>query len=318
MKVVIILLVIIFLLFSFNSSSFTSSDTPIDVVYTWVDGKDPNWINKRNKYSSKLSTDSFRFESFNELKYSIISVQKFAPWVRNIYIVCDDVQQPNFIDFSDKIKLIKHSEIVPEKYLPLFNATAIESCIHHIPNLSENFLYFNDDMFLGRNVSVEDIFNKIYYIPRFGKKFKPVTRSDDEWVSNQKNGYSLLKEKFGSEIVEYFMTWHQCYFCKKSLMYSLENLFPEAYDYTLSQRFRKNDTDNSTITKSISLTRMQGMYGVFKKVYTLLPEKDCICISMKNGEGKRQLNGLLKNMPKFLCINNGNVDFSDFLQKLIK
>ena len=49
------------------------------------------------------------------------------------------------------IRVVPHSEIFPDTGdLPTFNSHAIEACLHRIPDLSENFLYFNDDVFLGR------------------------------------------------------------------------------------------------------------------------------------------------------------------------
>jgi hypothetical protein len=43
--------------------------------------------------------------------------------------------------------------------LPTFDSSHIESYIHHIPGLSERFFYFNDDVFFGAPVKVEDWFS---------------------------------------------------------------------------------------------------------------------------------------------------------------
>ena len=41
-----------------------------------------------------------------------------------------------------------HEDFIPQEYLPTFNSTCIEMFLHQIPNLSEYFLYANDDIFV--------------------------------------------------------------------------------------------------------------------------------------------------------------------------
>ena len=45
--------------------------------------------------------------------------------------------------------MIDHSCLIPESDRPVFDSGHIESYLHHIPGLSERFLYLNDDVFLG-------------------------------------------------------------------------------------------------------------------------------------------------------------------------
>lgn len=136
---------------------------PIDLVYLWVDGNDPDWKNKRNKILGLPSDSSGkdcegRYADNDELKYSLRSVEQFAPWIRKIFIITDN-QVPKWLDtHNSKIKIIDHSEILPAQALPTFNSTVIEHALHNIPGLSEHFLYANDDMFFGRPVSPSDFF----------------------------------------------------------------------------------------------------------------------------------------------------------------
>ena len=51
-----------------------------------------------------------------------------------------------------KVQHIDHSEIISSKYLPTFNSHVIEAHLHNIPNLAENFIYFNDDVFVAREL----------------------------------------------------------------------------------------------------------------------------------------------------------------------
>ena len=76
-----------------------------------------------------------------------------APWIRNIYIVTNG-QVPSWLDTSNpRIRVVTHREIFHDQSaLPTFSSPAIEFNIHHIPELSEYFIYFNDDVFLGSPV----------------------------------------------------------------------------------------------------------------------------------------------------------------------
>ncbi|WGE31757.1 stealth family protein [Actinobacillus genomosp. 2] len=144
----------------------TYHQSDIDVVFTWVDGSDPLWQSKYNQYvpvyqakSALYATDRARFEDHNELYYSVHSVLKFMPWVRHVFIVTDN-QRPKWLDgsYQDKITLISHQDIIDPEYLPTFNSHVIEAFLHKIPNLSENFIYFNDDVFVARELQAEHFF----------------------------------------------------------------------------------------------------------------------------------------------------------------
>jgi len=154
-----------------NPSS--DNNLPIDVVIAWVDGNDPKLTEKRNGYlpgtSHSLSSGAHatRFASANEIRYCVLSILRFAPFVRNIFIVTDE-QDPDiyedvkkyFPERLNSIRVVDHKEIFGgfEKYLPTFNSISIASMIWRIKGLSDNFVYFNDDTFLIRSMKPEDWF----------------------------------------------------------------------------------------------------------------------------------------------------------------
>ncbi|MDZ7633701.1 MAG: Stealth CR1 domain-containing protein [Bacteroidales bacterium] len=156
-----------------TGSNPSVKDTPIDAVIAWVDGDDPLLADKRNKYfrGGTVTTASgahpTRFASSNEIRYCVLSILKFAPFVRNIFIVTDE-QDPGisadvrkyFPERSGSIRIVDHREIFAgyENYLPTFNSISIANMIWRIKGLSENFVYFNDDTFLVREIKSEDWF----------------------------------------------------------------------------------------------------------------------------------------------------------------
>ncbi|WKF84153.1 stealth family protein [Lacticaseibacillus pantheris] len=138
-------------------------DFPIDFVVTWVDGSNPEWQEKKAKYTgAEVSDDPFyseaRYREFGLFKYWFRAIEKNAPWVNKIFLVTDK-QVPEFLNTANsKLKIIDHSEIIDDKFLPTFNSSTIEMNLNKIPGLSEHFVYFNDDFYLARATNPEDFF----------------------------------------------------------------------------------------------------------------------------------------------------------------
>ena len=139
----------------------------IDLVYTFVDGADPVHAAKLAATRRKLCAGGGTaipevrptwYRHVSEITYSVRSAIKYLPWLRTIFIVTDRQIPPvdAALIASGKVRIIDHSEIIPEHCLPVFDATIIESFLHRIDGLSEVFLYNNDDMMFGRPVGPEE------------------------------------------------------------------------------------------------------------------------------------------------------------------
>jgi len=139
----------------------------VDAVITWVDGQDEAHIAKRLNYFSKrgiqASTTEIaeRLHSANEIEYCLKAMLRFAPWLNRIYLVTD-AQAPKALETipDPRIQVIDHKVIFRdyESYLPTFNSLTIESLLWRIPDLSEKFIYFNDDCMLLRPLTEEAFF----------------------------------------------------------------------------------------------------------------------------------------------------------------
>lgn len=142
---------------------------PIDAVITWVDGNDINHQKKMLPYvedKSKIKDKNFRtrFDQVEEIKFTVNSILKYASFIRNIFIVTDN-QTPLFLKEKKEgtyknVFVVDHKDIFKEdqEYLPVFNCRPIETKLYDIPNLAEHFIYFNDDMFLLKEVKIADFF----------------------------------------------------------------------------------------------------------------------------------------------------------------
>jgi hypothetical protein len=240
-----------------------SVDFPIDVVYTWVDDRDPVWLKKlaaaRPPAMGQPATAPaelresegggpgheppdapWRFRAGDELLHSMRSIEMYMPWVHHIFLVTDD-QAPVWLDLeSDRVTVVTHREIFRDpSVLPVFNSQAIGSQLHHIPGLSEHYLYMNDDFFITSPVGPERFFG-----PGGLAKFTP-SRHRRRLVEPERysalesarlRSASLLSDRFGRTYSHYFA--HVPYPQVKSAMTALETEYPEVFATTAESKFR--------------------------------------------------------------------------------
>ena len=82
-----------------------ASNAGLDIVYTWVNGSDPKFIADKQRFASRSDDEgsaASRFTDFDQLKYSLRSVAKYAKWVRNIFLVTNGQQPPHWLNISSK------------------------------------------------------------------------------------------------------------------------------------------------------------------------------------------------------------------------
>lgn len=132
----------------------------IDFVIPWVNGADPEWLEKKRKYDHAVDCDTSinRYRDWETLKYWFRGVEKFAPWVNKVYFISDH-QTPEWLNINyEKLSVVDHADYIPTEYLPTFSSHPIELNLHRIKKLSEQFVYFNDDIFLLRPISSDFFF----------------------------------------------------------------------------------------------------------------------------------------------------------------
>ncbi|MDN2712052.1 Stealth CR1 domain-containing protein [Janthinobacterium sp. SUN118] len=131
----------------------------IDIVYLWVDGADPAWRARQQQayaaweqaHPGQLALHgnvAGRYRDNGELRYNLRALERFFPGHGHIYLLTDR-QVPAWLRSSKRLTVLDHRSLMPEAALPVFDSGHIESYLHHIPGLSERFLYLNDDVFLG-------------------------------------------------------------------------------------------------------------------------------------------------------------------------
>ncbi|MDJ0380244.1 stealth family protein [Streptomyces sp. G-G2] len=218
---------------------------PIDVVFTWVDGNDPDWQRRRREQGGDgyhvESANAARYINRDELRYSLRSLEQNAPWARRIFLVTDR-QRPHWLDAAHpRITVVDHREIFDDPAaLPTFNSHAIESRLHHIEGLAEHFLYFNDDMFLGRPVTPQDFFlsngmTRVFLSPSQVPQ-PAVTLGDRPVDAAGKNNRRIIEEFFGTTLVQKMR--HAPYPLRRSILFEMEEKFAVPHRATTFSRFR--------------------------------------------------------------------------------
>lgn len=222
---------------------------PIDLVYTWVDGSDDAWHERKRAALRSIDPDAVnatalsasRFEDHEELRYSLRSVEAYANWVRHIYIVTDG-QVPSWLNTDHpRVSIVDHSMIFKDpSHLPVFNSHAIESQLHHIPGLSEHYLYMNDDLFFMRPIS-PDLFFTSNGLSKFFPSTAPLdvaspSTDDLPVLSAAKQGRTFMQDLHGRTVSNKFK--HTPHAQMKSVLQNMEDDHPGLFDRVAGSKFR--------------------------------------------------------------------------------
>ena len=239
-------IITIFLVF-YTVNKIQDSKEKIDLVYLWVNGNDPNWLIKK-KYWEKKEKDLIlhingkqRYNDHDDLKYSLRSVEKNMPWVNKIYIVTDN-QVPEWLNTNHpKIQIVDHKQIIPEKYLPTFKSATIQFYIYNIPDLSEKFIYADDDYLAVAKLSPKDFFKNGKVIDR---RSPTIIKNIDQYAAENKAFIKKLHtdryEMISKHIGEPHYPHHNMDGYLKSDYKEAMELFADETEYTKMQKFRTN------------------------------------------------------------------------------
>lgn len=143
-----------------QETHYLNHSNEIDFVISWVDGNNQEWLKVRKIHMAEKTCDSGveRYRDWNILRYWFRGVEMFMPWVRKIHFVTAG-HIPEWLNTKHpKLQIVKHADFIPEQYLPTFNSNTIELNFHRMKGLSDQFVYFNDDMFPINYVNSKEYF----------------------------------------------------------------------------------------------------------------------------------------------------------------
>lgn len=154
-----------------------------------------------------------------------------APWVHTIHFVTDG-QIPVWMNTDNPhLHFVNHNDYIDRQLLPLFNSNAIEIGLHRIPNLSEKFGYFNDDMFLTKNVSPSYFFANELPVDMAGITRRCIADESNMFACIMHNYYEVLNRHFSKKqvIMSNFAKWFNPIY-GKTFFRTLINALRENFD----------------------------------------------------------------------------------------
>ncbi len=246
-----------------------TSNMEIDAVVAWVDGNDPAFIKKREKYTENkddLKRDDIagplRFTEAGEIEFCIESILVFAPFVRTIHIITDGQEPPleriyeKYPGSRERIRIRDHKEIFAgyERYMPVFNSLGIETMMWRLPGLAERFIYFNDDFFLAAPVKESDFFGPDgesigyfrNYLPLFIKLLRALKPKHD---GHKTFGFkdSMLNASVYTYSRRMPLISHTPHALRVSRLKAIYEEMPELIDINLRHRFRDPEQFNPQV-----------------------------------------------------------------------
>ncbi len=160
----------------------------ISYVFPYVRMDDPEWIDLYKEYFGQL--DEVRFRDYGYLKYVFRSIEENAPFIDEVVLlVSSESQVPEWVDKS-KIRIVLHSQFIPEQYLPTFNSNTIEMFLHQIPGI-EYIIYANDDFFFNKPCTKDDFFTKDGQPINYFKR-QSTLKATSKFKRHCKRAYSLF------------------------------------------------------------------------------------------------------------------------------
>jgi hypothetical protein len=308
----------------------------IDFIVTWIDGDDPNWQDEFCRYSTKNENEdkkNIRYRSWDNLQYWFRGIEKFAPWVNKIHFITWG-HFPKWLNINHpKLNLVNHSDFIPREYLPTFNSRVIELNMHRIKGLAEQFVYFNDDMFLIKPIN-----------PAFFFKELPCdiaalnTLSFDDTGHAIFNDMVIINKHFNRNEVIYtnFFKWFNLKYGKnfvRTLCLLSWPRFTGFYNPHLPQPFLKSIIE--TVWKQEEVILHTTCHSKFRQATDVNPylfrywqlvsgnfnpisfSNRGVMINCKNDTLNNAVNFIMKQRMPLLCINDGNIENFEIGKKKI-
>ncbi|KAL7717624.1 Glycosyltransferase [Entamoeba marina] len=280
----------------------------IDIVWTYVNGSDPNFIQLLKSKGKKITKS--RYREYGSMKYSMRSAYINVPYAKHWYLVVQSESQiPQFLNQSKfnnndegyQLHVVYHDQIFKKEDLPNFNSASIESNFANIPGISECFIYLNDDFFIHKPAPPsffirEDGLLKV----RNDKILATENTRFGMWTKQTQNSNKALDNYFGYVKKDRHYPTHNCYFFRKSVMEDMSKALSKEFGNTRKNYFRKeNDLVIPFVHNNFVLEKGLGAYyAESNKDFKVL------AFSEKQSAVKKTLEAIHNNNFTCYCIND--------------
>jgi len=281
---------------------------PIDAVFLWVDGADPQFRQSIKSVNSAAGPEIAinRFRDNGELKFSLRSLERFAPWIRNVFLVTNGQVPPWLNCDHPRLTLVTHQDLFHRKSdLPVFNSNAIELQLHRIDGLSRRFLYLNDDVFFGRPSAPATFFRQDGSQLNFMQPTPLHADASNGSTHDRSYAYTqnVIETVWGRRRPR-FLPAHVPQIYDRDVIAALEARIPDEFAKTASHRFRSPD---DLVLRVLYFSHIAETGGAVAEQIMLYENSDAyrfVRMGERFRENLRALRALRNAMPSFFCIND--------------
>jgi len=116
----------------------------------------------------------------------------------------------------------------------------IESCLHRIPGLSENFLYLNDDVFLAKPLAKSFFFDASgashSFLETYGMVSGDVSTGDPDYLNASRNVAGILRNELGFTPTQ--LHQHTAFALRQSVLAEIEERWAGSFAKLRKNKFR--------------------------------------------------------------------------------
>ncbi|OBZ71400.1 Exosome complex exonuclease rrp6 [Grifola frondosa] len=251
---------------------------PMDVLWTWVNGSDVLLQKARAQAVSRYSKDDpycpanggqeRMWRDHDELRHSMRSVlANFRSHANRFRLLTSDFPIPTttpnltlpaswrlgqipqwlhrekqWSDRDIRLSITHHADIFNPYIGTTFNSYAIESQFSHLEDITENFIYMNDDFFMASPLSPTSFYTSAYGLvlrmqpDLMVSSDKPTSKTKGEWRSMGETNY-LLSKRFGIRSRPYVA--HEAKAVSRALLQEISLIWTKKIAETASHPFRE-------------------------------------------------------------------------------
>jgi hypothetical protein len=269
----------------------------MDILYTWVNGEDPAYQALYRRYAQRArdwNPERYR-DIYTMLKYSMRSLDQFAPWVRDIYLLTCRPQIPDWLCLDHpRVHVVHHDDLFDPAYLPTFNCNAIESYLHRVPNPSDYLLYLNDDFLFGRPTGLHDFFTEDQRIKVYGT------------LCGERLSFRIYDGHH--DIIPLGFIEHTPLLIYKPFWHNMLTAHAEALHRTRQNKFRQDTDLRMERLYRHYLLSQKRRHTVVVPFYNLLKYHTFHKITNHLARQVKGLHRLRSKQPKFYCLNDDQSD----------
>ena len=251
-------------------------NTQIDIVIPFYNDSDKEWSKVLYEYLEKEGsqdrqvTGEERYRDWENFKYWFRGVEENCKWVNKVFlIVASESQIPKWINRDNpKLRIVLHEEYIPKELLPTFNVMTIENYICNIKDLSNNYVYCNDDFFFLNPTLAEMFFVNDYPVYRDTKtEIQKLDTSgvDGTFYQSLNNGMDLQLRVCGDKAHWYAMDHLPVSHKKDFEKEIVDNYYEDFMNANNKSRFRHKD--NYTNHVFVCLYKDLRRYYIFDNYY---------------------------------------------------